>query len=325
MQVDVRTLEELYRDMWRIRLVEDEIAERYAQQEMRCPIHLSVGQEAAAVGVARALRSDDTIFSTHRCHAQYLAVGGDMRRMMAEIYGRSAGCVGGRGGSMHLCDESVGLIASVPIVGSAIPLAVGAALAHAIDGNDRIGVVFFGDAAVEEGVFHESANFAKLRNLPVLLVCENNLYSVYTPLSRRQPPRPLTALADAHRIPATHVDGNDVWAVYEAARSSVAAVRGGAGPHFLQLDTYRHREHCGPAYDNHLGYRTEDEFQHWRTLCPIARCRERLTALADYSDLDEKQLIEALRGEVADAFAFARESAPPDPDTAPRYVYPDAR
>jgi TPP-dependent pyruvate/acetoin dehydrogenase alpha subunit len=325
MQVDVRTLEQLHRDMWRIRLVEEEIAERYAQQEMRCPVHLSIGQEAAAVGVARALRTDDTVFTTHRCHAHYLAKGGDLRRMLAEIYGRSTGCVGGRGGSMHLCDASVGLVASVPIVGSAIPLAVGAALKHAIDGDGRIGVALFGDAAVEEGVFHESANFAKLRDLPVLFVCENNLYSVYTPLASRQPPRPLTALADAHRIPFAHVDGNDVVAVYEAACESVAAVRAGSGPRFLQLDTYRHREHCGPAYDNHLGYRTEAEFEHWRALCPLARSRRRLDSMASYSDVDEKNLIEVIRAEIEEAFAFARASAAPDPDTASLFVYPDAR
>ena len=206
----------LYRSMLNIRLVEEGIAERYDEQEMRCPVHLSIGQEAAASGVGLALHEKDRIFSTHRSHAHYLAKGGDLRAMLAEIYGKAEGCVGGRGGSMHLMDPNAGMMASIPIVGSCIPLAVGTALSDAIDGNNRVSIAYLGDASIEEGVFHESANFARLRDLPVLFVCENNLYSVYSHLEIRQPDRPLTAVAAAHNIRASHHDGNDVEAVHRA-------------------------------------------------------------------------------------------------------------
>ena len=192
---------ELYACMQRIRLVEEAISTRYVEQEMRCPVHLSIGQEAAAAGVCLALETRDKVFSTHRSHAHYLSKGGDLRKMLAEIYGKATGCIGGRGGSMHIMDLDVNMVASIPIVGSCIPLAVGSALADSLDGRDNVSIAYLGDASVEEGVFHESANFAKLRDLPVLFVCENNLYSVYTQLHERQPDRPITSLAEAHGTP----------------------------------------------------------------------------------------------------------------------------
>jgi TPP-dependent pyruvate/acetoin dehydrogenase alpha subunit len=311
----------MYLAMLRIRMVEEAIAERYVDQEMRCPVHLSIGQEASAVGVCHALLSTDRVFSTHRCHAHYLAMDGNLNAMLAEIYGKAAGCIGGRGGSMHLSDPKKGLIASVPIVASSIPLAVGTALSDQLDGNNNVSVTFFGDASVEEGVFHESANFASLRNLPVLFVCENNLYSVYTPLRDRQPSRPLTELGRAHGIRSIQADGNDVLAVFNAAQNAVARARLGGGPTFLLLDTYRWREHCGPAFDNHIGYRTEAEYEAWNTKCPIKASKKMLMDQKTLSMLDEESLVAGFRREIEIAFEFAKSSPLPEPSSASAHVY----
>jgi TPP-dependent pyruvate/acetoin dehydrogenase alpha subunit len=213
------------------------------------------------------------------------------------------------------------LIASVPIVASSIPLAVGTALADQIDGSDSVSVAFFGDGSVEEGVFHESANFASLRKLPVLFVCENNLYSVYTPLNERQPKRQLTELARAHEIPSATADGNDVAAVFRSTREAVARARQGGGPTFLLFDTYRWREHCGPAFDNHLGYRTEAEYQLWRSRCPIELQRKDLQGKGLLASRDEQALAAELKLEIDAAFDFARAAPLPDPSQATAHVY----
>lgn len=200
----------MYSSMLRLRLVEETIAQRYNEQEMRCPVHLSTGQEAAAVGACTTLTSDDVIVSTHRSHGHYLAKGGSLHAMLGEIYGRATGCCGGRGGSMHLFDEEAGVLSSVPIVGSSIPVGVGAALAFQQRHESHVSMVFLGDAATEEGVFHESMNFASVHNLPVVFFVENNFYSVYTPLKDRQPNRPLSAYANTHTMATATVDGNNV-------------------------------------------------------------------------------------------------------------------
>ena len=302
-------------------MVEEAIAERYAEQEMRCPVHLSIGQEAAAVGACRALLHTDRVFSTHRCHAHYLAMNGDLKAMLAEIHGKAAGCIGGRGGSMHLTDHDKGFIASVPIVASSIPLAVGTALADRIDMAQNVSVAFIGDGSVEEGVFHESANFASLHKLAVLFVCENNLYSVYTPLKDRQPQRRLTELARAHAIGVDTADGNDVVAVFKATRQAVARAREGQGPAFLLFDTYRWREHCGPNFDNHLGYRTEGEFQGWRTRCPVETSRKELERQGLLTSVQEEHMAADIRREIDSAFEFAKAAPLPEPSQAGLHVY----
>jgi len=311
----------LLREMLYIRLVEESIAARYGEQEMRCPVHLSVGQEATAVGVCQALRVTDRVFSTHRCHAHYLAKGGDLKAMLAEIYGKSAGCIGGRGGSMHLADPAKGMIASVPIVASSIPLAVGSALQAKIDGQDHVTVAFIGDASIEEGVFHESANFASLRKLPVIFVCENNLYSVYTNIRERQPGRPLTNVAVAHDLHAASADGNDVEAVLRSTQEAVARARSGEGPTFLQFDTYRWREHCGPNFDNQLGYRTVDEYEEWHAKDPIELTRRKLRALKMLAESDESRMTQEIESEIDAAFAYAKAAALPEPSQASQFVY----
>jgi TPP-dependent pyruvate/acetoin dehydrogenase alpha subunit len=304
-----------------IRLVEETMAAKYSEQEMRCPVHLSVGQEAAAVGVCQALKQTDRVFSTHRCHAHYLAKGGDLKAMISEIYGKATGCIGGRGGSMHLTDPAKGMIASVPIVASSIPLAVGSALADKIDTADRVSVTFFGDASVEEGVFHESANFASLNKLPVLFVCENNLYSVYTPLRRRQPSRPLTDLALAHGMASFHADGNDVEAVLKITLEASQYARTGKGPVFLVLDTYRWLEHCGPAYDNHIGYRTEAEFLEWKARDPLERLKLKLMTSGELNEQSFNEIKNKLQKTINQAFDFAKSAPLPDPSEANQFVY----
>jgi len=311
----------LNRAMLRIRMVEEEIAKRYAQQEMRCPVHLSTGQEATAVGGCAALRPDDQIITSHRSHAHYLAKGGDLKAMLAEICGRSTGCCGGRGGSMHLFDDEAGVLASVPIVGSFIPLGTGAALSYRLANQDRVCMVFLGDGAVEEGAFHESVNFAAVHRLPVIFFVENNLYSCYTGLADRQPDRPLSDLARAYGIPSVQVDGNDVLAVHGTTAPAVARARAGKGPTLIVADTYRWREHCGPNYDNDIGYRTVDEFQAWRERCPVEALARRLSAQDTLSGSAASDMADEIAVEIADAFAFAAASPFPDPDTIRDHVY----
>lgn len=316
-----RRLLELFRSVLRIRQVEETIAARYGENEMRCPVHLSVGQEGAAVAVCEALLHEDKIFSTHRCHAHYLAKGGDLRRMLAEIYGKQTGCVGGRGGSMHLMDVDAGVVSSVPIVGSSIPLAVGSALADKRIGARRVTAAFFGDASTEEGIFHESASFAVLHRLPVVFVCENNLYSVYTPIDARQPRRPLIDLAKAHGMRALHGNGNDVVESHRLAQEAVRAARKGQGPTFLVLDTYRWREHCGPNYDNNIGYRSEAEFKKWRRRDPLAAMERQLRAAGLLDDRDRQAMLDEIDAEIAVAIDFARSSPLPEPQQAKAHVY----
>ena len=312
---------ELYACMQRIRLVEEAISTRYVEQEMRCPVHLSVGQEAAAAGVCLALETRDKVFSTHRSHAHYLSKGGDLRKMLAEIYGKATGCIGGRGGSMHIMDLDVNMVASIPIVGSCIPLAVGSALADSLDGRDDVSIAYLGDASVEEGVFHESANFAKLRDLPVLFVCENNLYSVYTQLHERQPDRPITSLAEAHGIPTYHCDGNDVEEVYRSTLNALKNARSNKGPSFLLLDTYRWLEHCGPNFDNDIGYRTEAEFRIWKNKDPVILYKKNLLKKGILTEEGNVELKCEIQKEITAAFDFAKNSPYPDHSTAINHVY----
>ncbi|HAT34192.1 MAG TPA: acetoin dehydrogenase [Rhodospirillaceae bacterium] len=321
MGVNQNSLESLYEDMLLIRLTEESIAERYADQEMRCPVHLSVGQEGVAVGVCGTLRKSDKVFSTHRCHAHYLAKGGNLDAMLGEIYGKETGCCGGRGGSMHLFDTDAGLELSVPIVGSSIPLSVGAALAFKQNAESSVAVPIIGDAAIEEGVFHESMNFARLYDLPVVFVCENNLFSIYTHLDQRQPVRPIEDLAKAHDVPAVTADGNDVENVLQITSEAVERARDGGGPSFLVFETYRWREHCGPNYDNAIGYRTENEFEEWKRRCPIELARERLLDSGVMDDMANSALIDRLQVQIDASFESAINAPLPVPENAPLYVY----
>lgn len=321
MPANANLLISLYRQMLLIRKIEERIAARYHEQEMRCPVHLSIGQEAAAVGTCQHLRKSDLIASAHRSHAHYLAKGGDVPAMIAEIYGKESGCASGRGGSMHLLDMDAGVMPCLPIIGASISTGVGASLAIRQRGEDSVVIVFLGDAAVEEGIFHECANFAVLKNLPVVFVCENNLYSVCTPLETRQPSRPLTDLAKAHAMPTIHLDGNDVVAVQDAASQAIATARRGGGPTFMLLETYRHLEHCGPSLDLELGFRSEDEYRSWKDRCPIEKHREVLMREANWNDRNDDNLRQEVDREIEAAFSFAGAARFPDIKTAGANVY----
>lgn len=314
-------LKDLYLRMLRVRAIEEAIATRYAEQEMRCPVHLSIGQEGPAVGVCAALGAGDYVMSTHRSHAHYLGRGGALKPMLAEFYGRAAGCSVGKGGSMHLIDMKVGFLGATPIVGSTIAIATGAAFGVRLRGEKRMVVAFFGEGSTEEGVFHEAMNFASLKKLPIVFVCENNLYSVYSPLSVRQPVRPLAALARAHAMKALKGDGNDVVATLRLAEKAIKHARSGAGPVFLELNTYRWREHCGPNYDNDIGYRTEAEFQKWKKRDPLARCEKKLAAAKAFKAGELEAAKARFQAEIDEAFAYAKACPYPDKSELLTEVY----
>lgn len=307
--------------MLRIRRVEETIADRYAEQEIRCPTHLCIGQEAIAVGVCDVLERTDKVFSNHRAHGHYMAKGGDLNTMIAELYGRATGCCGGRGGSMHLIDQDAGFMGATPIVGGTVPIAVGTAWASSLRKRNDVTVVFFGDGCFEEGVVHESLNFAALHKLPIVFVCENNDFSVFTPLSLRQPRRPIHSVAAAHGLNALLGDGNDVEGVRALAERMVTAARGGQGPQFLELSTFRWREHCGPNFDHELNYRSSANITAGLADCPI----ERYKAVMNEQGADVVSLMvrleDQIRLEIDAAFAFSDHSPNPLPSAAKEKLY----
>ena len=253
--------ERLYRMTYLVRRTEETIAKVYSSDVVRSPIHLSLGQEAVSVGICAALRPTDKVFGSYRSHALYLSKGGDLRKMMAELYGKSTGCTGGWGGSMHLVDSDAGLMATSAIVASTIPLAVGYAYAERhVHKRDTVVACFFGDGAAEEGAFHEALNFAALKRLPVLFVCENNGLAIHQRQEARQPltREGICGLARAHGIEPHWLplaESADPLHVYEAAKGLVAEARGGDGPRFLECVVERWAEHVGPGEDWALGYR----------------------------------------------------------------------
>lgn len=312
----------LYGELVRIRVIEEELARRYCENEMRCPVHFSIGQEAVATGVCRALRPADTVMSSHRSHAHYLAKGGALKPMVSELYGRANGCAGGKGGSMHLLDLKANFLGATSIVAGTIPVGVGVGFANKLKENGLVSTVFFGDAATEEGLFYESVNFAALHKLPVLFVCENNLYSVYSPLSVRQPSgRKIYKVAKSLGVDSIRLDGNDVEAVYEAAKSAAEKIRGGGGPFFMEAMTYRWLEHCGPNYDNHIGYRAEKEFLKWKKKDPVLLYRNRLLKESVITQDVIDSLKEEVLREVNEAIDYARSSPFPEVSRGTEDVY----
>lgn len=312
----------LYQNMLKIRLVEETIAELYHEQEMRCPVHLCSGQEAIAVGVCANLSNNDYVLSNHRSHGHYLAKGGSMKEMMAEIYGKVTGASRGKGGSQHLIDHEVGFLGATPIVGGIIPVAVGVAFGTLMKKDARVTVVFLGDAATEEGVFSESLNFAALKQIPIIFVCENNLYSVYSPLSVRQPAaRDNVAIARSYGLFAERGNGNDVENVDLIAGEAIQHVRQGRGPAYIEFDTYRFREHCGPNYDNNIGYRDETEYLNWRQRCPLNTYEQ---ILLKENKIDQPTLADyrkQLQAEINEAVSFAKKSPFPPVEEAFFHVY----
>jgi TPP-dependent pyruvate/acetoin dehydrogenase alpha subunit len=313
----------LYRSMLRIRRIEEEIERRYHQDQMTTPIHLVIGQEASAVGCCAALRTTDLVYTSHRTHGAYLAKGGDLTRMLCEMHCRTNGCAGSRGGSMHLIDKSAGMAGTSAIVGGAVPIATGAALAAQMKGEDRVVVVFIGDATTEEGVASESLNFAALKKVPIVFFCENNFYSVQSPLATRQPPRDIRAWAEAHGMPAVSVDGVNVLAVKAAVTSAVASAREGKGPTFIEVFVYRFRAHGGAGDDSRTGYRDEAERMEWEAVDPLLLFGGYLERASLLTDAAIREMETAIESEIAEAFEFALASPNPTEEDLYRHVYAD--
>ena len=306
--INIDLNKKLYKEMLYIRMIEERIAEIYhPADEMKCPTHLYTGQEAVAVGTCNALVEGDVVCPYHRSHGWYIAKGGDLKAMMAELFGKETGCCKGWGGSMHLVDVGRGVMGSSSILGGTIPHAVGCALAFQIQEVENVAIAPCGDAAIEEGVFHESMNWASLKKLPVVFVCENNLYSTQSSLGVRQPPVEIYKRAVSYGIPGVRVDGNDVLKVYETTLEAVSRARTGGGPTLIEAMTYRWREHVGPDYDYNLGYRSKQELEEWLEKCPIKRVSEVV------SQREEKMLIEGFSKEIDEAIDYARQSPFPKP------------
>ena len=305
--------------MYRIRSVEEEISKRYSEGKMRCPTHLSIGQEAVPSAFSQIAKKNDFAVSSHRGHAHYLAKGGNLKSMLAEIYGKKTGCSGGKGGSMHLIDLAVNFMGTSAIVGNSIPVGVGLGMSAKIKNTKQVSFIFFGDGAIEEGVFYESINFAIVKKLPVVFICENNLYSVYSPFSVRQPKgRSIFKMVEAMGSKVMQCDGNDVIKVYKILEKAANETRRGRGPYFLEFFTYRWLEHCGPNFDNDIGYRTEKEFLKWKKKEPIKRLVKKL----NYNSHNQLEKIRnEIKNEIQLAFTFAENSPFPKQLEAYKGVY----
>jgi len=296
----------LYKALFRIRRLEEEVARVYPSDRIKSPVHLSIGQEAVSVGVCEALLPDDVVFGTYRSHALYLARGGSMKRMVAELYGKATGCTKGKGGSMHLVAPEVGMMGTSAVVGTTIPNAAGYAYALKYRQRNALVVSFFGDGATEEGVFAETLNFAVLKRLPLVFVCENNGFAIHTPQQRRQGTPAICERVRAHGMPAERIEDNDVLCLLSRLQSVAPQVRGGAGPWFFEVMTYRWKEHVGPNSDYPLGYRTPAEAEPWIQGDQVRRVGGLL------EPAERARIEDEVEAEVQAAFAFAEESRFPE-------------
>jgi TPP-dependent pyruvate/acetoin dehydrogenase alpha subunit len=319
--VPTKLLRAMYVTMLRIRRFEEKIADLVAKEEIVCPAHLYIGQEAVAAGVCAALRKDDWVFSTHRSHGHYIAKGGDVKALMAELYGKATGCSRGRGGSMHLASPEFGLPGSSAIVAGTVPLAVGAALSFSLQARDTVSVACFGDGAASEGVFYESLNFASLKGLPVVFVCENNLYSTHMPISECLAATDIYRKAEAFNMPGVRVDGNNVVEVYKAAKKATEDARRGQGPALIECMTYRWRGHVGPNFDLDKGLRSQKELDYWMSRCPIKVLEAFLLGRNIISESEKTRICKAIDEEVAKAIAFAKRSPFPDKSELTKNVF----
>jgi pyruvate dehydrogenase E1 component alpha subunit len=262
---------QIYNKMSLIRLYDEKIIEEYPKKEIRCPVHLSIGQEGICGGIFPALKSYDIVMSNHRAHGHYLAKNCDINSMTSEIYGKKNGCSGGKGGSMHLIDIKKNFFGSTPIVASTIPILTGIAFANKIKKkNNLISVIFFGDGAYESGNFHECLNFASVHNLRILFVCENNYFSVYSSLDVRQPKNlDISKVAESHKIKSCKLNGNKADNLYLFTKNVRKYIINKSKPFFIELNTYRYLEHCGINSDDHLAYRKLSITEYWKKNCPI--------------------------------------------------------
>jgi TPP-dependent pyruvate/acetoin dehydrogenase alpha subunit len=299
----------IYRKMQLLRAVEETIASKYHEKKMRCPVHLAIGQEAVSAAFSEVVKKNDFAMSSHRAHLHFLAKGGSLRAMIAEIYGKKSGCSSGKGGSMHLIDLKVNFMGSTAIVGNTIPVSAGLALASKIKKEKNITYVFFGDGAIEEGAFYETVNFAIVKNLPIIFVCENNFYSVYTSLISRQPKnRKIFKMVEAMSIKTFKTDGNDVHKCYETFLNSKNYLIKNNRPIFIEFETYRHLEHCGPNNDDILDYRSKEEINKWKKKDPLKKF-ENLLIKKNFLD---KQKIYLINNKIKKTITLAFDKAEKD-------------
>lgn len=292
----------LYKSMKRIRRVEERIAEVYYTDVIKSPVHLSIGQESVAVGVCDALQSKDMISNTYRCHATYLAKGGDLKEMMAELYGKKTGCANGKAGSMHLIDMKNGVMGASAVVGTTVPVAAGYALAFKQKKQPQVVAAMFGDGATDEGCITETLNFAALQKLPIVFVLENNRLAIHSKLEQRWPTGKMLDRVETFGIPTQYIDDADIFNLRDAMLTATEKARSGAGPQFIQCDTYRWLEHVGPTDDHHEAYRDKAELAKWKA-------NDQIEKLGSMLEADARAAIDTeIEAEIKDAEEFAASS-----------------
>jgi len=316
--VEKAKLIEMYQSMLQIRYFEEKVFELYGQNLVPGTIHLYAGEEAVAVGVCANLRRDDYITSTHRGHGHCIAKGADLGKIMAEILGKKTGYCRGKGGSMHIADFSLGMLGATAVVGAGIPIAAGAGLSIKLRGTDQVVACFFGEGASNQGAFHEGINIAAIWQLPIVFVCENNLYAMGTRQSLVMRIENIAERAVAYGIPGVTVDGNDVLAVYEAASEAVNRARQGGGPTLIECKTYRQKGHS--RFDPAV-YRPKDEVEGWLKKDPISRLKTKLMEMGALTEEEDEKLRRGAAGTVAEAVKFAMDSPFPEPEEALEDVY----
>jgi TPP-dependent pyruvate/acetoin dehydrogenase alpha subunit len=312
---------ELYRKMILIRRFEEKVVEVYPQQEMKTPVHLYIGQEAVAVGSCANLRQDDYVFTTHRSHGHCLAKGVDPQVLYAEFYGRVTGCCKGKGGSMHPVAPEYGILGTSAIVGGGIPLAVGTALASRMKQDGKVSMVFFGDGAADEGTLPESLNFAALKSLPVVFICENNFYASNSYQAVRHSQGNIAKKAGGYGIPGMRIDGNNVLKVYHTVHSAVNRARRGEGPTFIECKTYRWKGHVGPETDYQKGFRPQHELEEWMDKCPIKAYKKFLMKHQFWTEALHQNMIQEIDTELESALKFAKASPFPEKEELFKDVY----
>jgi len=309
---------EMYQKMLEIRHFEQRVYYLFLEGLIPGTIHLYTGQEAVAVGVCSSLREDDFIVSTHRPHGHYIAKGGQMNRLMAELFGKKTGCCKGKGGSMHICDFNVGMPPAIAIVGANVPIAAGMALAFKMKGTDQVVACFFGDGAVNQGMWHEGVNIAAVWKLPVIFVCENNFYAASTHVRKVMLVKNVVERAGAYGIPGLIVDGNDVIAVYKATCEAVERARKGEGPTLIECLTYRHGGH---SRGDPATYRPKEEVEEWLKRDPIPRFKNKLVEMGILTDEQAEEIERKVLAKIEEAVKFAKESPMPDPEIGLEDIY----
>jgi pyruvate dehydrogenase E1 component alpha subunit len=324
MAVEKEKLIELYTNMLTIRRFEEKLKDLFLAGQIPGFVHSYMGEEAVAVGTCSALRDDDYITSTHRGHGHLIAKGADLKRMMAELFGRKTGYNKGKGGSMHIADFSIGILGANGIVGAGLPIATGAGLAAKLRGTDQVTACFFGDGASNQGTFHESINLASVWKLPVIYMCENNMYGEMTPASEVVSVKDVADRSAAYAIPGVVVDGQDVMAVYEAVQEAVKRAREGAGPTLIECKTYRYEGHAvgEEAFLRGQTYRSQEEIEEWRTeRDPITNYEAKLLEMGVLTKEEMAKIEDEIKAQLEEAVAYAKESPLPKPEEALEDLY----